>query len=181
MQSVQCRGRLKRHHIMFLPCPWDNGPVFSAESAGIYENSCPGRKDEKMKRKKKEPKRKPKYGMLSCVAYLYKLMWKYEKGLAFVAVGKVPVDLAAAALALYVPVLMMRVLEESGGFSPVAIVSVGLVLAGTLSSLLRQLISRKGEYMELYLCSRMEVLMECRRLDRDFELDYDVAIPQTIS
>ncbi len=174
MQPVQCRGRLKGHHIMFLPCPWDNGSVFSAKPAGIYENSRPGRKDEKMKRKKKEPKRKPKYGMLSCVAYLYKLMWKYERNLAFVAAGKIPVDLAAAALALYTPVLILRALEESGGFSPVAIVSVGLVLAGTLSSLLRQLISQKGEYMELYLCSRMGVLLECRRLDRDFELDYDV-------
>ncbi len=129
-----------------------------------------------MKRKKKEPKRKPKYGMLSCVAYLYKLMWKYEKSLAFAAAGKIPVALAGAALALYTPPLILKALEEAGQFSSIALVIMGLVLAGTLTSLLGELIGGKGEFSEMYLCSRMGRLMECRRLDRDFELDYDPEI-----
>ncbi len=129
-----------------------------------------------MKRKKKEPKRKPKYGMFSCVAYLYKLMWKYEKSLAFAAAGKIPVALAGAALALYTPPLILKALEEAGQFSSIALVIMGLVLAGTLTSLLGELIGGKGEFSEMYLCSRMGRLMECRRLDRDFELDYDPEI-----
>ena len=129
-----------------------------------------------MKRKKKEPKRKPKYGMLSCVTYLYKMMWKYEKSLAFAAAGKIPVALAGAALALYTPPLILKALEEAGQFSSIALVIMGLVLAGTLTSLLGELIGGKGEFSEMYLCSRMGRLMECRRLDRDFELDYDPEI-----
>ncbi len=129
-----------------------------------------------MKRKKKEPKRKPKYGMLSCVAYLYKMMWKYEKSLAFAAAGKIPVALAGAALALYTPPLILKALGDAGQFSSIALVIMGLVLAGTLTSLLGELIGGKGEFSEMYLCSRMGRLMECRRLDRDFELDYDPEI-----
>ena len=37
----------------------------------------------KKEKKQKEPKRKPKYGMFSCVGYIYHLLWKYDRGLAF--------------------------------------------------------------------------------------------------
>ena len=108
-----------------------------------------------MNRKKKEPKRKPKYGMLSCVAYMYRLMWKYEKSLVFTAIGRVPVELAASALALYTPSVILGMLETSDAFSAVALVVTGLVLAGMLSSLAGSLIGAKGEFSEMYLVHRM--------------------------
>ena len=129
-----------------------------------------------MKRKKKEPKRKPKYGMLSCVAYMYSLMWKYEKSLAFAAAGKIPVDLIFTALTLYTPSVILKALETQDQFSPIALVIIGLVVAGMLSSLVSQLISAKGDFSEFYLSSRLFCLLECRKLDRDFELDYDPEI-----
>ena len=100
---------------------------------------------------KKEKKRKPKYGMLSCVAYMYKLMWKYEKSLVFTAIGKVPVDLVVSVLALYTPSIILRMLETSDTFSAVALVIIGLVLAGMLSALAGSLISAKGQFSEMYL------------------------------
>lgn len=95
---------------------------------------------------KKEKKRKPKYGMLSCVAYMYKLMWKYEKSLVFTAIGKVPVDLVVSVLALYTPSIILRMLETSDTFSAVALVIIGLLLAGMLSALAGSLISAKGQF-----------------------------------
>lgn len=130
----------------------------------------------KEKKEKKEKKRRPKYGMLSCVAYMYKLMWKYEKSLVFTAVGKVPVDLVASVLALYTPSLILRVLETSDAFSTVALVIIGLVLAGMLSSLAGSLIGAKGEFSEMYLTIRMICLLECHMLDRDFELSFSPEI-----
>lgn len=121
---------------------------------------------------KKEKKRKPKYGMLSCVAYMYKLMWKYEKSLVFTAIGKVPVDLVVSVLALYTPSIILRMLETSDTFSAVALVIIGLLLAGMLSALAGSLISAKGQFSEMYLTFRMICLLECHMLDRDFELSF---------
>ena len=44
----------------------------------------------KKEKKNKEPKRKPKYGLFSCVGYIYKLMWEYERSLAFTAEILIP-------------------------------------------------------------------------------------------
>ena len=117
--------------------------------------------------------------MLSCVAYMYSLMWKYEKSLAFAAAGKIPVDLIFTALTLYTPSVILKALETQDQFSPIALVIIGLVVAGMLSSLVSQLISAKGDFSEFYLSSRLFCLLECRKLDRDFELEYDAEVKKT--
>ncbi len=134
-------------------------------------------KEKRVKRKKEgEPRRKPKYGMLSCVAYMYRLLWKYERSLVYTGVFLVPAALAASALALYTPSIILRCLGTSDRFSYVALVVVGLVLANMLSSLANSLISGKTDWAEMYIISRLEYHMHCRRLDRDFFLDYDPEI-----
>ena len=65
----------------------------------------------KKEKKKKEPKRKPKYGLFSCVGYIYRLLWKYERRLAFVGIFTVPISLCLSALALYTPSAILSVLE----------------------------------------------------------------------
>lgn len=84
--------------------------------------------EKKKVKNKKESKRKPKYGMLSCVAYIYRLLWQTERSLAFVGIFTVPVSLALSALNLYTPSVILSVLEGSGRFSYIALVIVGLLL-----------------------------------------------------
>lgn len=130
----------------------------------------------KKKSRKKEPKRKPKYGMLSCVAYMYKMMWEHERSLALTGICKVPADLFASALALYMPPLILSILEESDRFSAIALVITGLVLADMLSRLADSLISNKTAYSEMFLSGWLEYRFRSRWRDRDFFLRYDPEI-----
>ena len=83
---------------------------------------------------KREPKRKPKYGMISCVAYLYNMLWKYEKSLVFTGILIVPVSLVTSVLALVIPSVILRYLETEHRFSTIALVIVGLVAADAFKS-----------------------------------------------
>lgn len=130
----------------------------------------------KKEKKQKEPKRKPKYGMLSCVAYMYKMLWTHERSLAFIGVLKVPVELCASALALYTPAIILRYLETSDRFSAIALVIIGPVLADMLTGIFRTVITEKISFSELFITNQLMCQFECRKLDRDFFLDYDPEI-----
>lgn len=131
---------------------------------------------EKTKKAKKEKGRKPKYGMLSCVAYMYGLFWQNEKGLVLAAVFRIPAALAGSALALYMPAVILRYLERSDRFSPIALVILGLVLADMLLSLVSTVIDEKMTFSQDYLSLRLGCMLDCRSLDRDFFLDYEPEI-----
>ena len=49
-------------------------------------------------KQEKKQKRKPKYGMLSCAAYMFNMLWRHERGLALTGILLVPWSLGAAAL-----------------------------------------------------------------------------------
>ncbi|MCM1224203.1 MAG: hypothetical protein NC548_58100, partial [Lachnospiraceae bacterium] len=136
----------------------------------------PNPKEANTEKKAKESKRKPKYGMLSCLVYLYRIMWQSEKGLVCAAVLKVPLALAASALALYTPALILRYLENADRFTSVALIIAGLLLADMLSSLAGTIVSIKANYAETYISAQLNYMLRCRRLDRDFFLDYDPEI-----
>lgn len=130
----------------------------------------------KRKAPKKEPRRKPKYGMLSCVAYMYRMMWEHERGLAITGICKVPAELFASVVTLYTPPIILSLLEDSDRFSVIALVITGLVLADMLSRLAGSLISHKTEYSELFLASWLGCRLRARLRDRDFFLQYDPEI-----
>ena len=71
----------------------------------------------KKERLKKEPKRKPKYGLFSCVKYLYQILWKYERSLTFSGILTVPFSLLLSALALYTSPTILKVLEKTRNFT----------------------------------------------------------------
>lgn len=123
--------------------------------------------------KKKEPKRKPKYGLFSCVGYIYRLLWKYEKGLAFTGIFTVPISLILSALALYTPSLILSVLETSDRFSMIALVIVGLLLAKLLVELTSSILNTKIANSEHYVLLRMLYMWNCRQRDRDWYLDFE--------
>ena len=122
---------------------------------------------------KKEPKRKPKYGLLSCVAYIYRILWKYERRLAFAGIITVPISLCLSALALYLPSEIISALETSDRFSYVALVIAGLLLAKLLLDTVYCIINTKISYSEHYVLSRLRDIRRTRKYDRDWYLRYD--------
>jgi len=127
-------------------------------------------------KKEKKPKRKPKYGILSCVGYMYKLLWKHERVFAFVGFFTVPVSLGMSALTLYVPSITLRYLQTSDRFSTIALVILGLALADILLSLMEKRIGIETMLARNYIRGRMDYQLTSRLRDRDFFLDYDPQI-----
>ena len=130
----------------------------------------------KKEKKKKEPKRKPKYGMLSCVGYIYRLLWNTERGLAFVGMITVPLTLVMSALALYTPSLILRTLENSDRFSYISMVILGLMLAKLMFDLANNIVSTKINDSEHYVLLRMMYIYAQKLRDRDWYLDFDPEI-----
>lgn len=122
---------------------------------------------------KKVPKRKPKYGLFSCVGYIYRLLWQSERKLVFSGILTVPVSLALSALTLYTPSIMLSALEKSGRFSQAALVIIGLLFAQLLCSISDNVITTKSFYMEMYVLNHMKLRWETYLRDRDRYLGYD--------
>lgn len=127
----------------------------------------------KKAKEKKQTRRKPKYGMFSCVGYIYRLLWNTERSLAFTGIFTVPLSLILAALALYTPTLILRALETSGRFSYIALVILGLLLAKLLFDLADNVIQTKITNSEHYVVLRLEYMWNQRQRDRDWYFEYD--------
>lgn len=127
----------------------------------------------KKEKTKKEPKRKPKYGLFSCVGYIYKLMWEYERSLTFTAVLTVPVSLILSAIGLYTSPAILRVLETSDTFSYIALVIVGLLGAKLVFDLTANLNRQKNQLSVEHLDMRIMYMLSVARRDFDWYLEYD--------
>ncbi len=125
-----------------------------------------------LNRNKKETGYKPKYGMLSCIGYIYKLLWSTERGLVFTGIFTVPLSVILSAFALYTPAAILSVLETSEKFSAISLVIVGLLLAKMLFELAQNLIDAKVEYARHRVRNRMMYLWQSKRRDRDWNHEY---------
>lgn len=125
------------------------------------------------KKEKKKPKRKPKFGMLSCVGYVYRLLWNTKRSLAFTGIVTVPLTLILSALALYTPTLILRSLETSDRFSIVALVIAGLLLSKLLFSLVNTVISQWINDSEYYVFLQLTYLQQKKYRDYDWYLQLD--------
>lgn len=130
----------------------------------------------KKEKKKREPKRKPKYGMLSCVGYIYRMFWKYNRVLAFVGIFTVPVSLILSAIGLYTPSVILSTLDSSDRFSFIALVIVGLLLARLIFELSSSILNIKIGNSENYILLRMIYMWNCRQRDRDWYLNFEPEI-----
>lgn len=124
-------------------------------------------------RNQREPKRKPKYGLFSCVGYVYRLLWQSERPLVFVGIFTVPISLGLSALALYTPPAVLAALERWDRFSPIALVIVGLMLAQLLCDAVNNVVSAKINSSEFYVLNNMQYLWIKTLRERDWYLDYD--------
>ena len=126
-----------------------------------------------MAKKKKQSVRKPKYGLFSSVGYIYRLLWKYERTLAFAGVFTVPLSLALAAFALYTPSAVLAALEKAGTFSPVALVICGILLSKLLVDLLNNVVQQRLQSASFRVMNRLEYLYTEKRMDMDWHLHLD--------
>ena len=125
-------------------------------------------------KKKKEPKRKPKYGLFSSVAYIYRILWQTERGLAFTGLFTVPVTVVLSALSLYTPSAVLRALSSQKGFSYVVQVILGLLLAKLCFDLANTVIWQKISGAEHLVLMQLIYMYNYYQRMRDDYLSYDV-------
>lgn len=130
-------------------------------------------------KKQKEAKRKSKYGLFSCVGYIYRLLWHNERGLVFTGVFTVPLSLALSALALYTPSAVLAMLEASDRFTPIALVIAGLLFAQLLCDLANNILSVKSGNAQHNVMSQMRYIWEKYERDRDWYLAYDPEVQKS--
>lgn len=127
------------------------------------------------KKKQKEQRRKPKYGLFSCVRYIYGILWHSERSLVFTGILTVPLSLALSALALYTPPAMLAALETWDRFPPIALVITGLLLAGLLFDAVNNVISGRINVSEHYVLTQMLYIWQKYKRSRDW---YHIYCPE---
>lgn len=132
-----------------------------------------------MEKPKKAPKRKPKYGLLSCVGYIYRYLWKNDRRMVFHGVFTVPVTIIAAALTLYIPSLILNALETGTTFSYVALVIFGLLLAGFLAELANELLNIRNKTAEFYMVNYLMYQQLSYQRTRDWYLQYSKSVQES--
>ena len=83
-------------------------------------------KKEKIKKKIKE---KPEHGFFSCMKWLIRRVWMWDKIVIFTSVIVIPVALILHALGLYIPTIVLEVLQESESFNTIALTIFVVLLA----------------------------------------------------
>lgn len=129
-----------------------------------------------MEESRKEPKRKPKYGLFHCVGFIYQYLWKNERWLAVHGLLTVIVTVAAAALTLYTPSLILEALESASGFGYVALVIVGLLLAGGMAGMASAIVSFRNNVGEMYMTFHLMYLKLTGQRTRDWYHRYSEAV-----
>lgn len=125
-----------------------------------------------MEKSEKVAKRKPKYGLFSCVGYIYRYLWRNDRHLVFHGLLIVPVTLITAVLSLYTPSWILSVMERAGEFHYVALVIIGLLLAGFLGELAGAILGIRNETAEFYMISHLLYLQFMNHKNRDWYLQY---------
>ena len=125
-----------------------------------------------MGKSKKEPKRRPKYGLFSCVGYLYRFMWKSDRRLLLYGLLVVPVMVTGAALNVYVPSWILSVMERSGEFGYAALVIAGLLLARFLAGLVNEILEIWSSSSEIYIVNHLNFEEFANHQRRDWYHQY---------
>ncbi len=129
-----------------------------------------------MRKPKKEPKRKPKYGLLSCVGYIYRYLWENDRRLAVHGLFTVIITVAAAAVTLYTPSFILEALESAPAFGYVALVIIGLLIAGFLTELAGEIVSVRNQTAELYISTHLMYRKLSKQRSRDWYHQYSESI-----
>ena len=125
------------------------------------------------KKKDRDQKRKPKYGILSCVRYIYGLLWENARFLVLVGLGVVPLSLLAAAFGLYASPAIITAIEKYSDFGFIALAVGGIVLARATVNALNNMIQTAASNAENHMLGLLSYkVTEAGRLADNY-LHYD--------
>ena len=124
-------------------------------------------------KKKKDPKRKPKYGMFSCLKWMGRLLWKWEKTIAVSAVLVVPIAVALYWLNTYTPSIVLDRLQTSDTFATVVYTILALLLSTLGFRMIKNYIDIKRELASDYLRLRLYHILSESWLSKDYYLLFD--------
>ena len=130
-------------------------------------------KEEYLKRKKERKEarsRKPKYGMLSGMKWMWLYTVRDSKLMAVCAIAVIPLALVLYALGLYTPSIILDKLQTGGSFNTVALVIVGLLAAHLIFRVIKDFIDLTREKMNLRILYRMRFDMSDKEQDLDHYL-----------
>ena len=124
-------------------------------------------------KKKKEPRRKPKYGMLSCLGWMGKLLWKWEKTIAVSAVLVIPLAVVLYWLNIYTPSIVLDRLQTSETFATVVYTIAALLLSTLGFRMIKNYIDIKRDLASDYLELRLFHILSESWLSKDYYLLFD--------
>jgi len=125
-----------------------------------------------MEKSKRESKRKPKYGLFSCVGYIYRYLWEQERWLAVNGLLTVVITVSAA----YTPSLILSALESAADFGYVALVITGLLIAGFIAELVNGIVSIRNNTGEMYMTTHLNYLLLSKQRSRDWYHQYSESV-----
>lgn len=126
-----------------------------------------------MAKKQKEPRRKPKYGMLSCLKWMGKLLWKWEKSLAVSSVLVIPITIALYWLNIYTPSIVLDRLQSAETFTIVVCTIVALLLATLGFRMIKNYIDIKRTMIVNHTGLRLYHMLAGELLSKDYYLFYE--------
>ncbi len=124
-------------------------------------------------KKKKEPKRKPKYRMFSSLKWMGKLLWKWEKTIAVSAVLVIPITVVLYWLNIYTPSIVLDRLQTSDTFAIVVYTILALLLSTLGFRMIKNYIDIKRQLSSDYLSLRLYHILSESGLSKDYYLHFD--------
>ncbi len=124
-------------------------------------------------KKQKEPKRQPKYGMFSCLKWMGKLLWKWEKTIAVSAVLVIPLAVALYWLNTYTPSIVLDRLQTSETFATVVYTILALLLSALGFRMIKNYVDIKRSLSSDFLSLRLYHILSEATLSKDYYLFFD--------
>ncbi len=124
-------------------------------------------------KKQKEPRRKPKYGMWTCIKWLASKLWEWDRAAAICCIAAVPLALVLYGLGLYVPTATLNVLETADGFHTVALTVTTLLVTQLFFRLLKTVVDDLRGLAYHDGAMRFYYAITKKGVDDDFYLNLD--------
>lgn len=125
------------------------------------------------KQKNKEPKRKPKYNMLSCLKWMSKRLWEWDKSIAVSAVLVIPLAVVLYWLNIYTPSIVLDRLQTSDTFAAVVYTILALLLSTLGFRLIKNYIDLKRQMATEQIGLRMYHLFSESLFSKEYYLFYE--------
>jgi len=127
----------------------------------------------KEKEKRKEPARKPKYGVVYCMKWLVTRMWQWDKSLIWSSAALIPLSVLLYWIGLYTPSIILDSLQTEEDFNTIALIITALLCATLFFNLTRDLISQVRWQAEHRNANRFHWELTKANLQKDYFLNYD--------